>query len=120
MKKTATAAGFPDDDFNRLLRYLWAVYIDNCDPGFEVDELAWLHRLDRYYGAHPYDENALWLGILLYERAFSEEDSATQRSMFAKAREVLEGYRAATGVTGFDALDDRLADLDEILSEPAR
>ena len=120
MKKTATAAGFPGDDRNNFLTYLWTRYIDNQRPRIEFDELRIIQFFERYYEAHPLDQESFYYGIVLYERAFSEADESVRRRMLAKAREVFVAYRTVSGETGFDAVEDRLEDLNEILEEPVQ
>ncbi|RMG08620.1 MAG: hypothetical protein D6731_21455 [Planctomycetota bacterium] len=99
----------------KINEYIWAKYIDNTKPPTEIDEEQALHFFERFYGKHPLnqDEECFYYGILLYERSFSDE--ANRARYLVKAKEVFECYRNITGETEWDVVEDRLADVLDII-----
>jgi formylglycine-generating enzyme required for sulfatase activity len=99
-------------------QYVWDRYIDNVRPRVEIDEELALKLLEDHYSKHPLnqDDECFYYGILLYERAFSSEDKDTQRARyFVKAKEVFEVYRKVSGETEWDVIEDRYADVCDII-----
>ena len=99
-------------------QYVWDRYIDNVRPRVEIDEEQALKLLEDHYSKHPLnqDDECFYYGILLYERAFSSEDKDTQRARyFVKAKEVFEVYRKVSGETEWDVIEDRYADVCDII-----
>lgn len=98
-----------------VIKYVWARYVDNERPRVEVDEDAALRMFEDYYSKHPLntDDECFYYGILLYERAFSDE--ANRARYLVKAREVLEVYRKVSGETEWDVIEDRFADVCDIV-----
>lgn len=101
----------------QICEYIWARYIDNASPKIEIDEEQALRFFEDYYGKHPLntDDECFYYGILLYERAFSEEDEVTRARYLVKAKQVFEVYRDVSGETDFDAIEDRLEDVSEMI-----
>jgi formylglycine-generating enzyme required for sulfatase activity len=101
----------------QVCEYIWARYIDNASPKIEVDEEQALRFFEDYYGKHPLntDDECFYYGILLYERAFSDDNENTRARYLVKAKEVFEVYRSVSGETDFDAIEDRLADVNEMI-----
>ena len=73
---------------DKICEYIWAVYIDQLKAPFDLDEEAALHWFERWYSKHPLndDEECFYYGILLYERAFS--DDVNRDRYIVKAKEV--------------------------------
>ncbi|MCW8139786.1 MAG: SUMF1/EgtB/PvdO family nonheme iron enzyme [Planctomycetota bacterium] len=97
-------------------QYVWARYIDNVRPRVEIDEDQALKLFEDHYSKHPLnqDDECFYFGILLYERAFSAED-ATRARYLVKAKEVFEVYRRVSGETEWDVIEDRYADVCDII-----
>ncbi len=98
-----------------VCEYVWARYIDNKKPKRDVDEEQALKLFEDYYGKHPLntDDECFYYGILLYERAFSDE--LNRARYLVKAKEVFETYRNVSGETEWDVIEDRFADVCEII-----
>jgi len=95
----------------QICEYIWTRYIDLGRAKREIDEEAALQFFEEYYSKHPLntDEECFYYGILLYERAFSDE--ANRDRFLVKAKEVLETYREQTGETEWEAIELRYEDV---------
>jgi formylglycine-generating enzyme required for sulfatase activity len=97
-------------------RYVWVRYIDDERPEKPIDEEHALKMFEDHYSKHPLneDDECFYYGILLYERAFSGDDANRARYL-VKAKEVFEVYRKVSGETDWDAIEDRYADVCDII-----
>ncbi len=104
-------------DLNRqkICEYLWTVYVDTQKCAFTIDENDALHFFERYYAKHPMneDEECFYYGILLYELSFS--DAVNRERYLVKAQQVFTRYREVSGETEWDVVEDRLADVNDII-----
>ena len=99
----------------QICQYVWARYVDNTTPKVVCDEDEALTFFEDYYAKHPLneDDECFFYGVLLYERAFSDE---TNRARYlVKARDVFEVYRKVSGETEWDVIEDRLTDVNDII-----
>lgn len=115
MVKTQDTKEAPELTRERICQYVWARYIDNTKPPFEIDEEQAVHFFEKYYAKHPLteDEECFYYGILLYELAFS--DDRNRARYLVKAKEVIEVYRNVTGETEWDVIEDRFADVQDLI-----
>ncbi len=99
-----------------IKEYIWARYIEN-EPDVEpvLPEEQMLEVLDQYYEEIPpsQDPEVYYYGILLFEAAY--ERSAKKDEYFIKSKQILEMYRDITGERNWEAIEDRLSDIDEYL-----
>ena len=99
----------------RARQYIWARYIDSVRAPFSIDEELALKAFEEHYSRHPLnqDEECFYYGILLYERAFSDD---TNRARYlVKAKEVFDIYRKVSGETEWDVIEDRFADVCDLI-----
>jgi len=99
------------DQIKRIQDYVWAVYIDGSQSHEAIDENEALETLDAYYSevGNRNSPDQVYLGILLFEKAF--EDESTQGDRFERARKIFEFYRRVTGEDDWPAVEDRLEDI---------
>jgi formylglycine-generating enzyme required for sulfatase activity len=104
-------------DLNRqkICEYIWTFYVDGQKAPFQIDETDALHFFERYYAKHPIneDDECFYYGILLYEQAFT--DPPNRARYLVKAQEVFTRYREVSGETEWDVVEDRLADVTDII-----
>ncbi len=95
----------------RVNDYVWARYVEEEDDYDLLDEENAIRLLDEYYNApeHAEDKDSVYLGILLFERAFAEEERKV--GYFQKAIALFNRYRRVTGETSWEAIEDRRADI---------
>ena len=100
---------------SKICEYVWAVYIDVTKAPFEIDESEALHFFEKFYSKHPLneDEECFYYGILLYEQSFS--DDANRDRYLVKAKQVFDVYRDGTGETEWEPIEDRYADVCDII-----
>ncbi len=104
-----------DDKLRSIQEYVYAKYIEGsgAPPIDEVDAVAYLEQ----YFAHEdraNDPDCFYVGIICFELGYEMEER--QEEFFRKAKYYLERHRALTGEE-WDAIDDRLLDLDEYFAE---
>jgi sulfatase-modifying factor enzyme 1 len=91
--------------------YIWARYVEEEDDYDLIDEDDALRLLEDYYGSPQQDDDkdSVYLGILLFERAFADEER--KLDYFQRAVTLFNRYRRSTGDTGFEAVEDRREDI---------
>ena len=104
-----------DPDIKPIKEYLWAKYVDFSTPAAEVDEDDAIRVLDAHFRATHFsaDREIYFLGIILFENA--ENHPERKKAMMAAAKVVFEIYRERTKEMDFDAVEDRLLDIDDYL-----
>ena len=100
-----------DDQIRALQEYIYAKYVDGMHVE-GIDEVAALQQLEEYFSRpeKANDSECVYAGILYFELGYELEDK--QIEFFRRAKYWLERHRALTGEE-WDAVDDRLLDLDE-------
>ena len=103
-----------DPEVKAIKEYVWAKYVDFAPAG-ELDEDAAIGVLERHFRATPFsaDREIYFLGILLFETA--ENHPEKRKAMLAAAKVVFELYREKANEKDFDAVEDRLLDVDDAL-----
>lgn len=107
-----------NDTIKRIHEYVWARHIDGSDHyDHSISEEEALRLLDGHYAgiANRSSPDQVYLGILLFERAF--EDPENQAAHFDRARKIFEFYRRVTGEDDWPAVEDRLEDIYGALGE---
>ncbi len=104
-----------DDEVKDIKEYVFAKYVEFGTPARELDEDAAIATLEAHYRqvATSVDGESYFLGILLFENA--ENHPEKRRQMMARAKLLFERYRERTGERDWDAIEDRLADVDDFL-----
>jgi hypothetical protein len=100
------------DTIKRIHEYVWARHIDGSDHyDHSIDEEDALAILDKHYSeiANRSSPDQVYLGILLFERAFEEEGK--QAEYFERAKKIFDFYRRVTGEDDWPAVEDRLEDI---------
>jgi formylglycine-generating enzyme required for sulfatase activity len=117
MVKTEGKVTGVDLSREKICQYVWATYVDATKAPFEMDEGEALRFFEKFYAKHPLNEDkeCFFYGILLYEQAF--QDDVNRARFLVKAREVFQVYRKVTGDNEWDAVEDRLADVEEMIQE---
>lgn len=117
----AATAGPPgatmaEDDLKIIKEYVWTKYVDFGTYPKEVDEDRAMKVLEDYFRTTPpsVDGERYYLAILLFENA--ENHPEKRKSMLARAKVLLERYRERSGEKNWDAVEDRLADIEDALS----
>ncbi|MHC4779455.1 MAG: formylglycine-generating enzyme family protein [Planctomycetota bacterium] len=101
----------------QVKEYIWAKYIENDDVEDELEETGVIAFFERLYSevSIAADDEAFYYGVLLFERAW--EDDEKKEEYFFLAREVFLQHRERTGETDWDAVEDRLTDIDDFFEE---
>ena len=104
-----------DDQTRALNEYVYLKYVDGVRVD-DIDEEAASEQLHSYFirPEHGNDPECVYLGILCFELGYEIEEK--QVDYFRKAKLWLERHRSLTG-EAWDAVDDRLVDLDEFFAE---
>jgi serine/threonine-protein kinase len=100
------------DEIKRIQEYVWARHIDGSDHyDHSIDEDEAIRTLDAHYSeiGNRNNPDQVYLGILLFERAFERPDE--QAELFERARKIFEFYRRVTEETDWQAVEDRLDDI---------
>ncbi len=100
----------------RIKEFVWQKYVDYVHPkASDLNEDEALEILEKYFTTVDPDEDpeCYYLGILLFELAFQKEDR--ENLYLAKAKTMFERYRARTGETDWDVIEDRLEEIEEKL-----
>lgn len=114
------------DTIKRIHEYVWARHIDGSDHyDHSIDEEDALAVLEKHYSeiANRSSPDQVYLGILLFERAF--EEPGKQAEYFERAKKIFDFYRRVTGEDDWPAVEDRLEDItmffqgDEAEPEPS-
>jgi serine/threonine-protein kinase len=106
------------DEIKRIHEYVWARHIDGSDHyDHSISEEDAIRALDTYYSeiGNRNSPDQVYLGILLFERAFEYPDQ--QAELFGRARKIFEFYRRVTGEDDWPAVEDRLEDIKMFFDE---
>jgi len=106
------------DEIKRIHEYVWARHIDGSDHyDHAISEVDAVGDLNAYYSeiGNRNSADQVYLGILLFERAFEFPDE--QAELFARARRIFEFYRRVTGEDDWPAVEDRLEDIKMFFDE---
>ncbi|MHC4971113.1 MAG: formylglycine-generating enzyme family protein [Planctomycetota bacterium] len=106
------------DQIKRIHEYVWARHVDGSDHyDRSISEEDAIAALDAYYSeiGNRNSADQVYLGILLFERAFEYPDE--QAEIFARARRIFEFYRRVTGEDDWPAVEDRLEDIKMFFDE---
>lgn len=103
-----------DDRLRSIQEYVYAKYIDGGGAP-QIDEVDAARFLEEHYGKseHAGDPDCFYPGMLYFELGYEMEEH--QSEFFQKAKYWLERYKALSGGEEWDAIDDRLADVDDFL-----
>jgi len=104
-----------DDQIRALNEYVYAKYVDGLRVE-DIDEEAACAQLQGYFQqpGNSNDPECVYLGVLAFELGYEIEEK--QVAYFRQAKFWLDRHRALTNEE-WDAVDDRLADLDEFFAE---
>ncbi len=107
----------PEPDLKVIKEYIYTKYVDFGSPPEEVDEDQAMKVLDAHFRSTPVavDGENYYLGILLFENA--ENHPERRKQMMALAKVIFESYRQRTNEMDWDAIEDRLADLEDFLGK---
>jgi len=108
------------DEIKRIHEYVWARHIDGSDHyDHSINEEEAIRVLDAHYSeiGNRNSPDQVYLGILLFERAFEYPDE--QADLFERARKIFEFYRRVTGEDDWQAVEDRLEDIKMFFEEQA-
>ncbi|MHC4601300.1 MAG: formylglycine-generating enzyme family protein, partial [Planctomycetota bacterium] len=102
---------------DQVKQYIWAKYIENDDVEEEIEESRILDFFQQYYSevSITADEEAFYYGVLMFEKAWEDEEK--KEEYFFLAREVFLQHRERTGETDWDAVEDRLTDIEDFFEE---
>ena len=101
----------------KIKEFIWQKYVDYVHPVNEdVKEHEAVAILEKYFAAADSDEDpeSYYLGVLLFELAFTQPDR--EKLYLAKAKTIFEEYRTRSGETDWDVIEDRLEEIDDSLS----
>ena len=105
-------------DLKKVHEFLWKKYVEySSDLPPNIDDNSALEVLQEYYENHPLESHKefYFYGILLFEVA--SECPERQLDYWAKAKVILDKYRAFSGETDWEEIEDRLEDIDQYLKE---
>jgi|GEM_PF-1856315 len=107
-----------EEQIKRIHEYVWARHVDGSDHyDHSIHDDEAMQVLDQYYSAigNRNSPDQVYLGILLFERAF--EVPERQLEYFQRAKRIFEFYRRVTGETEWPTVEDRLEDINSFLGE---
>ena len=95
---------------------VWTKYVDYGHPSVDVPDEDALELLEKYFATvdPEADPESYYLGILLFEIAFSKAEPV--KLYLARAKLIFEAYRTRSGETDWDVIEDRLEEIDDFLS----
>ncbi len=104
-----------DDQIRQLNEYVYLKYVDGARVE-DIDEPAACDQLEAHYSRpeNVNDPECVYLGILAFELGYEIEER--QEEFFRKSKKWLERHRALNP-DAWDAVDDRIVDLDEFFEE---
>jgi len=104
-----------DEQIRRLNEYVYMKYVDGVRVD-DLDEPAASEQLEAFYSRpeNASDAECVYLGILAFELGYEIEER--QEEFFRRSKKWLERHRALTE-DSWDAVDDRILDLDEFFAE---
>ncbi len=105
-----------DENIKAIREFVWAKYIDYSDHE-HIDDAEALAALEEYHCAHTVavDGETYYLGILYFELAFAKAD--VDKLYLARCKRIIERYQDRSGERDWDALDDRVEEAGDALSE---
>jgi len=106
------------DEIKRIHEYVWARHVDGSDHyDHSIEEESAIGTLDAYYSeiGNRNSPDQVYLGILLFERAFECPDEQAQ--LFERAKKIFEFYRRVTGEDDWPAVEDRLEDINMFFAD---
>ena len=99
--------------------YIWSRYVEVTDDyQHQIDEDEALEDLQKNYdsqGEQGSPDDIVYLGILLFERGFVDEDN--KLDYFKRAYQIFQRYRRMTGETDWDVVEDRLEDINSFFED---
>ncbi len=97
--------------------YIWNRYIDLEDVEAELDEDELLDFFRDYYTrvSIETDDDSFYFGVLMFEKAWETPDR--KEEYFFLAHQVFHIYRERTGETDWDAVEDRLEEIQDFFEE---
>jgi formylglycine-generating enzyme required for sulfatase activity len=101
----------------KVKEFVWQKYVDYVHPASpEIVEAEALDVLNRHFATveAEVDPESYYLAILLFEVAF--QNAEVEKLYLAKAKTIFEQYRARTGETDWDVIEDRLEEIEDALS----
>ena len=103
-----------EPDLKAIKEHVWTKYVDFGHTA-EIDEDAAIRVLEEHFRTTPasVDGENYYLGILLFETADSHPEK--RKAMMAAAKVIFELYRERSGEKDFEAVEDRLGDVDDFL-----
>jgi len=118
----ATALRFDDnrvkEQIKRIQEYVWARHVDGSDNyDHAIDEEEAIQTLDSFYSGigNRNSPDQVYLGILLFEKAFEQPDR--QEELFARAKKIFDFYKRVTGEDDWPAVEDRLEDIEAFFTD---
>jgi len=104
-----------DEKIRALNEYVYVKYVDGARVE-DIDEEAACAELNDWFGqpANANNSECVYLGILAFELGYEVEEK--QVEYFRISKTWLDRHKALTG-EAWDAVDDRLVDLDEFFEE---
>jgi formylglycine-generating enzyme required for sulfatase activity len=107
----------PDPELKTIKEYVWTKYVDFGHAALEIDDDRAIHVLDQHFRTVPatVDPENYYLGILLFENA--ENHPEKRKQMMAAAKVIFELYKERSGEVDFEAVEDRLLDVDDFLAK---
>ncbi len=108
------------DEIKRIQEYVWNRHVEGSDRyDHSIDEEEAVRILDEFYSGvgNRNSQDQVYLGILLFERAFEEEEPETRLEVFRRAKRIFLFYRKVSGETDWPAVEDRLEDINAVLAQ---
>ena len=108
----------PTKELKKVHEHLWKKYVEySSHLDSELDDSQALEILQEYYASHPLEscKEFYFYGILLFELAGERPEQ--QLDYWAKAKIILDKYRAHSGETDWEEIEDRLEDIDQFLTD---
>jgi formylglycine-generating enzyme required for sulfatase activity len=104
-----------DDQIRAIEEHVYAKYVEPSRHGL-LDEEAAVRVLEQFYARPDQAENpdCYLAGVLCFELGYAQPEQ--QVEYFRRAKRWLERHRTLTG-EAWEAVDDRLADIDAFLAE---
>jgi formylglycine-generating enzyme required for sulfatase activity len=104
------------DQLRSIQEYVYAKYIEGSGAT-PIDEMAAIDFLEEMFSepGRESDPDCFYAGIMYFELGWEKEDK--QVEYFERAKYWLDRYKALTGGEEWDAIDDRLLDLNEFFEE---
>jgi len=101
------------EQIKRIQEYVWARHVDGSDNyDHSIDQDEAIQTLDSFYSGigNRNSPDQVYLGILLFEKAFEHPDQ--QEELFDRAKKIFDFYKRVTGEDDWPAVEDRLEDIE--------